>query len=498
MSQLERKTKIMGNPNDNSEIQITKKVEEDFSKVSTAIGHLKKAAIDAYMRDVKGFKLEGGKYTHKTPNTHVGGSMDSSITAPDAEGNNGGEGAHMGQLADWRSEFDAIRRKIDTAIDPWTKLPQIEPILAAANRFQSSASKVLFTSAMDAGGTLAQGNHMPGGLIGGQLENVERMISAMRSDMLTAFANTRLLPIKAVIQNLSYIPRLCCGALWAEAKVYQGAKATVLRVIKETTNRFNVIASADKAPNMSVPMEILKQAIEAYSIVADATNAPATIAKTLKFALGAVTGVNEKIEKSEQGKFDGAMNDFLSSFEDINKTVTAIENDLDASFTTNYSSMDSNRAAYDIKLSYDNFDPELTPQKDMLQIDRASVDVILNTLYRGTETSRRSDSVTAKLSSSRADANAVDVYPVLEKPTNIGNGHVSRSLSELQRRYVKLVENLVWDIENAGKDLDLGVELIFSEDRESVKREWEPLRKRIQGGDPKDPWGNDMWEWAFG
>ena len=57
MSQLERKTKIMGNPNDNSEIQITKKVEEDFSKVSTAIGHLKKAAIDAYMRDVKGFKL---------------------------------------------------------------------------------------------------------------------------------------------------------------------------------------------------------------------------------------------------------------------------------------------------------------------------------------------------------------------------------------------------------------------------------------------------------
>ena len=244
-------------------------------------------------------------------------------------------------------------------------------------------------------------------------------------------------------------------------------------------------------------MEILKQAIEAYSIVADATNAPATIAKTLKFALGAVTGVNEKIEKSEQGKFDGAMNDFLSSFEDINKTVTAIENDLDASFTTNYSSMDSNRAAYDIKLSYDNFDPELTPQKDMLQIDRTSVDVILNTLYRGTETSRRSDSVTAKLSSSRADANAIDVYPVLEKPTNIGNGHVSRSLSELQRRYVKLVENLVWDIENAGKDLDLGVELIFSEDRDSVKREWEPLRKRIQGGDPKDPWGNDMWEWVF-
>ena len=93
--------------------------------------------------------------------------MDSSIAAPDAEGNNGGEGAHMGLPADWRSDFDAIRRKIDTAIDPWTKLPQIEPILAAANRFQSSASKVLFTSAMDAGGTLAQGNHMPGGLIGG-------------------------------------------------------------------------------------------------------------------------------------------------------------------------------------------------------------------------------------------------------------------------------------------------------------------------------------------
>lgn len=480
----------MGNPNDNSEIQITEKVEEEFSKVSTAIGHLKKAAIDAYMRDVRGLKLEGGNYTAKAPSVQVPGGIKSSITAPDAEGNNGGIGTFMGQSVDMTPDFDAIRSKIDTAINPWTKLPQIEPIRAAGNGFQSSASKVLFTSAMDAGGTLAQGNHMPGGLIGGQLENVEGKISAMSSDMLTAFANTRLLPIKAVIQNLSYIPRLCCGALWAEAKVYQGAKATVLRVIKETTDRFNVIASAGTAPNMSVPMEILSQAIEAYSMVADATNAPVTIAKTLKFALGAVTGVKEKIEKSEQSKFDGAMDDFLSSFEDINKTVTAIENDLDASFTANYNSMDSNRGAYDVTLSYDNFEPELTPQTDKLKIDRESVDLILDILYRGTETSRRSDSVTMKLSSSQADANAVNVYPVLEKPTNIGNWHVSRSLSDLQLRYVKLIENLVWDIENAGKDLDLGVELIFSEDRESVKREWEPLRERIQGGDPKNPWDN--------
>lgn len=92
----------------------------EYSDLDIIIKHLKKAAIDAYMKD-RLFNLDGGEYMQMTtqPLARV------RIEAPNADGEGGGrllEGKSYDR--DLVEDFNVVRSKIDSIVSRWKGLPE--------------------------------------------------------------------------------------------------------------------------------------------------------------------------------------------------------------------------------------------------------------------------------------------------------------------------------------------------------------------------------------
>ena len=115
---------------------------EKYDDLDESIGRLKRAAIDAYVRD----KIGGGaeSFTRNKDGYEMvftGTTMGIDRPGPDGEGggtgfkastsnsgpNYGGGSGSTSEL-DYTKEFNSVRRKIEDIVEPWRKLPNPETI----------------------------------------------------------------------------------------------------------------------------------------------------------------------------------------------------------------------------------------------------------------------------------------------------------------------------------------------------------------------------------
>lgn len=106
-----------------------------YDDLPELIGNLKRAAIDAYVRDKLApspalFTLAEDHYLI-TVNSGAGGGSSTRITRPNSDGEGGGEATtittNFGQTqcddGDFTSEFDSVREEIKKILELWIGLP---------------------------------------------------------------------------------------------------------------------------------------------------------------------------------------------------------------------------------------------------------------------------------------------------------------------------------------------------------------------------------------
>lgn len=80
------------------------------------------------------------------------------------------------------------------------------------------------------------------GIMKEQIDSIENRIDSMTSDALTAFRNKFVTNFRNTITTLSYMPRLCCGALLAERNLFEETRTKLTMLITDTTTTFGRIA----------------------------------------------------------------------------------------------------------------------------------------------------------------------------------------------------------------------------------------------------------------
>ncbi|OKL51136.1 hypothetical protein [Buchananella hordeovulneris] len=107
-----------------------------------AIGKLKQAAIDAYMRD-QDFMVIGNEYVYRLESTFV----TDRVTRPNEAGIGGGHRTYTNTMPNQGgilkqendelvAHFDTIRYNIDAVVTPWVDLPEVSEISAVESAFQ--------------------------------------------------------------------------------------------------------------------------------------------------------------------------------------------------------------------------------------------------------------------------------------------------------------------------------------------------------------------------
>ena len=96
--------------------KVDKRAEARYQNLDSLIGPLKRAAIDAYMRDLK-FKLSG-KFYEREERDPEDGPVTRYVHCPDDKGEGGGK-YNTELLSDhYVHKFSEIRNKIDSILEP--------------------------------------------------------------------------------------------------------------------------------------------------------------------------------------------------------------------------------------------------------------------------------------------------------------------------------------------------------------------------------------------
>ena len=293
----------------------------EYSDLDVIIKQLKKAAIDAYMKD-RLFNLNGGEYMQRTaqPLATV------RIEAPNADGEGGGrllEGKPYDE--DQVENFDAIRSKIDSIVSRWKGLP--EPSGLSANRVVCG-DVVLELSAMSdrgqIGGTGDAARHLQNAVVNSASLSGETMIS---------FRENLLGNIGPTMDALAVAYHFVGETLEREEKAVEYTRKAVANAVDGARDTFSKIANQgfDKG-TLEFAVNIIKMAVKGVIILAPLEGVLAKLIEEIGFKIieEAISGVGDDKDR-HPGNFDTAMRDFEALMNRINEELTAVEEDVSES-----------------------------------------------------------------------------------------------------------------------------------------------------------------------
>lgn len=141
-----------------------------YDNLPELIGSLKRAAIDAYVRDKLApspalFTLAEDHYLI-TVNSGAGGGSTTRITRPNSDGEGGGKASttttNFGQTqcddGDFTSEFESVREEIKKILEPWIGLPKPKRIEYEMNECRQIVFTLADRSSITGGKIVPSGN----------------------------------------------------------------------------------------------------------------------------------------------------------------------------------------------------------------------------------------------------------------------------------------------------------------------------------------------------
>lgn len=320
---------------------------------STLIPKLKRAAIDAYMCSdpypvIETFEITNDSYTWVQS---AGEGLPSvyTVSRPNESGEGGGKCEVTAGLVtidgpDFGKEFDRIRSDIDTALAPWTWLPDpadIHPLVEAMRQ----ASRTISLGSVNTDGTVTGG-----GTLAGNINLCLSSAEQMAGTTLAAFKSKFLSQIGTAVGGQHAISLVLGGHLAAQEKLWEASRKGVLDLVVSTTSAFDGAAKGGGV-TWGVVFQVVGWALSGAGIFA--TGGAKTAVDVAKLGLdilkGVVPGADKGIKLDQpEANFDSIWKTFTDGLTKLNEGIKAEETTIRDNCMANLRAVNADRASYDL------------------------------------------------------------------------------------------------------------------------------------------------------
>jgi hypothetical protein len=443
-----------------------------YDELDTLIGKLKRAAIDAYMRD-GGWDVQSDKYEISSR------GPDFTVTRPGADGEGGGNWESNDAFGDlfgildrdeeFQSAFGDIRERVDNAMQPWFNLPdpaEIAPLVESMRQ----ANRTLSLSASTGGGEATGG-----GSIAGYLRGIELASDAMSGETIGAFKSRFLFQLEKVVTGHHAITVVLGSALAAQEGLWKEARQTVADTVDQAANAMTAYANGGD-PNWEIVLKVAGWA--GKGLKAFVTGGASGILDGADVGITILQDVakSKKADGPSSG-FEGLMSSFEKALTQGNDAIKAEEQELQDNIETNMSNIQADQGSYDLAapsiLGVDD-DSDLA---GLIITNQGLVDEITNVYMPDlkAELDSASDHVWGGFSNA-----------AFQRDGRVGISAFGIDDFQLYWLLTKMLKDLSWEVDNGAVTLKLAIRDIGQADT-SAEDELERHADRVRAGSGWEP-----------
>ncbi|WP_109506982.1 hypothetical protein [Nocardioides speluncae] len=420
-----------------------------YEELSALKGKLKRAAIDAWMKDQDYLIDSDSQYKARGSGRAV-----FKVTRPGEDGEGGGDftcnqlgpDSWYGDDGDWMSSFDSIRGEIDDGLEPWKDLPDPNDFDDLILAMQQARGKL----AVSASG---EGGQVTGpGLLGGSLDLIGENSAAMSGGIITAFKTRFLLQLGATVGGHNAITIVLGGALVSERKLWREARQTVADAVVNSTDALNAYAR-DDSHDWTLDLKVAGAVIGGVSAFLSGT-APVLVGAGT--AVSILSALNEESEERasqpESSDADGLLRGFFTSLRDLNDAIKNEEQALEDNLRTNLG----------LVTTLDGFDLDkpLPGVDDDGDLHVAGSPAIIHNASLVTEiTGTAMPDIASELLDAKSHVIAANSATPFRRDAAVGIGSTGcfATWSDLAWVLVHFVSDLSWEVRNGAKTLELAI-----------------------------------------
>ena len=454
-----------------------------YDDLPELIGNLKRAAIDAYVRDKLAsspalFTLAEDHYLI-TVNSGAGGGSSTRITRPNSDGEGGGEATtittNFGQTqcddCDFTSEFDSVREEIKKILEPWIGLPNPKRIEYEMNECRQIVSILADRS------SITGGKIVPSGDTQTKVQSIHGELVEMGGVTVETFKSIVIENLGKIVNNLSTATVFWGSTLGSEQGIFAKARESVVSTVTQSITLFNNVANSQSG-KLDTVLKIAKYAMEGFKLF---VGNPATklALDSTGLSLEILDGLKDEGKTSSKANtYEEGINALTTSFNIINNTIRKSENSINNNLVANMSNMHSQKDSYDLALKATKSSEVQT--KDKLRLDQSRIDNIL-----GLSKSK----IIEDLDKAWKKMENIDMTYCIDRDKRVGMGKGGPSVAFHHFKWLlhDLIRRLSEETENSFKNFELAVEYIKNEDMKS-QSDLDAMENIINNPKGPDPW----------
>ncbi len=338
----------------------------NYSKIEPYIGHMKRAAIDAFMGQ-QGW-IPDYEYDDRYA---LWGVIPSWYRRPTEDGVGGGERIAVGNDS-MAPTFDNIRARISAATDKWVGLPSG----AGASSVRTSVGSVAvqFGAAASGGAAIADGE------VAKSIDTISNtVVSNFRGSFKAPFLDKYDAQFAKVIGGTGAAAAILQTAYAAEEAIWPAAQQDAVDICESVRNAFRTKAKQSSDQVRDIALGVVAAVAGVVTIVASAgTAAPiVTMIGFAKTAASAVESLNKTIDISTDS-YESIMASLESASSALNYVITEQEHSIRAMVSSTSALISFNFEAFNL----DAYSLRDFSSDDTIAIEQSEADTVLLNMNR--------------------------------------------------------------------------------------------------------------------
>lgn len=343
----------------------------DYSELGTIIGHMKRAAVDAFMGE------QGWIPDYEYPDRYaLWGFIPSWYRRPTEDGEGGGERIAVGSDS-MAPSFDSIRARIDAATSKWAGLP--------SGSGGSNTRDGMAAVAAQFGAAASNGTAIADGEVFKSIDTISNtVVSNVRGSFKAPFLDKYDAQFSKIVGGTGAVAAILETAFSAEKAIWPAAREDATSICVNVRNAFRVKANQSADQVGAVALTVVAAVAGVVTTIASAgTAAPiVTVMGFATTAANAIKGIDSAIDIATDS-YDSIMSSLETASNDLNEAITTQERALHDMVTSTSAYIGSDLASFNLD-AYVLRDFSTTD--NTIELDRSEADTVLFNMDRVVET----------------------------------------------------------------------------------------------------------------
>lgn len=425
----------------------------NYNDLPGLTGRLKRAAIDAYMKD-EDYDVHDSFYSHQAVVSEFPVSYHVSRPGEDGQGggvfeiHDAGSRTDDGKTRQFQSNFDRIRGRVDSALNKWDVLPDPGDYELHIESLRDA------NVALSVGASTQQGTVNGTGLVGPFLKVIDQNSDEMSGGIIAAFKTRFLLMLGGTIGGHHGVTRVLGDAITAEREIWVRARTDVANAVENSRNALDAYARKHDA-DWKLVLAVIGAAVAGASafVTGGISGHLAGAAAGLTLLKETGDSVDRAASKPGAKSFEELMGAFEKNLDEINKAIKTEEELIERNLRTNIGRVSSDPGFnLDKPLQGVDDDSDLHLPGDRTIIhNKAKIREITHTAMPG---------IAAELIKAKTKVQGASNSMPWYRDGSVGIGFTGplSTWNELLWALWDLLGDLEWEVRNGAKTLELAIE----------------------------------------